>query len=144
MALSKTVLSPEEISTSFIHTLINSQEYASKPAVSCEDKTISFDELNRRANRLANFLQKKGVMPDAIVAISLKPSLEMMIGILGILKAGGAYLPIDPTNPRERVDLIIKDASPTLILTSTEFKELFNNFYLTWIKTDACQEVNSW
>src|SRR5207248_1834501 len=66
------------------------------PAVICEDRTLSYGALERRANRLAHHLRARGVGPDVVVGLSMTRSPEMVVGVLGILKAGGAYLPLDP------------------------------------------------
>jgi len=86
-------------------------------AVIYEDKQLTYDELNVKANKLARVLRKKGVKADSIVGIMLEKSLEMIVGILGILKAGGAYLPMDPDYPKERVEYILKDSKSKLLLT---------------------------
>ncbi|MGE5343370.1 MAG: non-ribosomal peptide synthase/polyketide synthase [Candidatus Omnitrophota bacterium] len=78
---------------------------------------ISYRELNERANHLASELIQKGVITDTIVAIKIKRSIEMVIGILGILKAGGAYLPIGVDYPQERIDYILKDSQARLLVT---------------------------
>ncbi len=124
MALTKTVLSPDEIVGSFVHKLLASEDYKQKPAVSCGGKTLTFDELNKQANKVANYLQKQGVGPETIVGVCVDPSLEMMVGILGVIKAGGAYLPLDPENPKERLALIIEDANPSIVLVKQAFKEI--------------------
>ncbi|AUP76302.1 hypothetical protein CWS02_04325 [Enterobacter sp. EA-1] len=64
-----------------------------------EEKRITYDELNRRTNRLAHHLIALGVRPNERVAIHLERGLDMVVGILGILKAGGAYVPLDPVYP---------------------------------------------
>ncbi|AFZ01580.1 non-ribosomal peptide synthetase [Calothrix sp. PCC 6303] len=80
-------------------------------------ESLTYQQLNHKANQLANYLQKLGVSSGTLVGISLEKSLEMIIGIFGILKAGGAYIPIDPTYPVERVALILKDAQLPILLT---------------------------
>ena len=70
-----------------------------------EDATLSYAELNPRANRLAHYLRELGVGPDARVAICVERSLEMVVGLLALLKAGGAYVPLDPAYPAERLAL---------------------------------------
>jgi amino acid adenylation domain-containing protein len=87
-------------------------------AVTCEGASLSYRELNRRANQLAHRLRALGVGPETLVAIGLERSLEMVVGLLGILKAGGAYLPIDAAYPRERVQFMFEDARPAVLLTS--------------------------
>ncbi len=82
-----------------------------------EDETLSYDELNRRANRLAHYLRQKGVQAETIVGISVERSPQMVIGLLGILKAGGVYLPIDPAYPEERIRYIMEDSGIRLLLT---------------------------
>src|SRR5205814_9215755 len=73
-------------------------------AVVCGEERLTYGELNRRANRLARYLQKHGVGLEARVGVCLERSAEMMVALLGILKAGGAYLPLDPSYPPERLE----------------------------------------
>ena len=86
-------------------------------AVVFGEQKLTFAVLNRRANQLAHWLQKQGVGPEIVVGLSVEPSLEMIIGILGILKAGGAYLPLDPDYPADRLTFMLTDAWPSLVLT---------------------------
>ncbi|PHM30481.1 non-ribosomal peptide synthetase [Xenorhabdus innexi] len=86
-------------------------------AVVFENQQLSYDELNRRANQLAHHLMTLGVRPDDRVAICLERSPDMVVGLLAILKAGSAYVPLDPTYPVERLDFMLKDAAPRLLLT---------------------------
>src|SRR6185436_12271750 len=73
------------------------------PAVSFEDETLSYGELDRRGNRLARHLRRLGVGPESRVGVLLDRSLELVTALLGILKAGGAYVPLDPSAPPERL-----------------------------------------
>ncbi|MBC8953403.1 non-ribosomal peptide synthetase [Xenorhabdus sp. PB62.4] len=106
-----------------IHQLIETQvlQRPDATAVIYEGQTLSYDELNQRANRLAHHLIALGVRPDDRVAICIERSLEMVIGLLAILKAGGAYLPLDPTYPVERLDYMLGDAAPVALLTQTRW-----------------------
>ncbi|MFC5025774.1 amino acid adenylation domain-containing protein [Streptomyces coeruleoprunus] len=104
-----------------LHTLIEDQtdRTPDEIAVTFEGQDVSFAELDRRANRVAHRLRAMGVGPDQPVAISVERSVEMVVGLLGIIKAGGAYLPIDPTYPRQRVEFMLSDAQPGILLTQT-------------------------
>lgn len=88
-----------------------------KTAVIFGDETISYGELNEKANRVARVLREKGAGRNQIMAIMLKRSIEMMIGILAIMKSGSAYMPLDPQYPKTRIDYMIKDSDTRLILT---------------------------
>ncbi|KAF8950501.1 hypothetical protein BGZ46_004475, partial [Entomortierella lignicola] len=88
-------------------------------AVACEDQSLTYSELNERANSLAHQLIQLGVQPDELVAICVERSLGMIIGILAILKAGGAYIPLDPVHASERLSSILLDASPSILLADS-------------------------
>jgi len=78
--------------------------------------SLSYSKLNEQSGRLAGLLIEKGVLPDSIVAIMMERSVELIIGILGILKSAGAYLPINPGNPPERIDYMLKDSNAKIIV----------------------------
>ncbi|WP_144635207.1 non-ribosomal peptide synthetase [Bordetella genomosp. 13] len=80
------------------------------------DQSLSYTELNRRANRLAHRLAELGVGPDVQVGIALPRSAAMVVGLLGILKAGGAYVPLDPDYPAQRLADMARDAAIALLL----------------------------
>ncbi|MCP4155350.1 MAG: amino acid adenylation domain-containing protein, partial [bacterium] len=82
--------------------------------------TVTYRELNEKANRLARHLQSKGVNPGDIIAIKVERSIEMIIGLLGILKAGAAYLPIEPGYPEERINYMLEDSNIKMLLTGLE------------------------
>ena len=93
-------------------------------AVVFENESLTYRELNNRANQLAHYLcQNYQIKPDTLVGICVERSLEMIIGILGILKAGAAYLPLDPEYPPERLQFIIEDSGILLLLTQGFLKE---------------------
>jgi amino acid adenylation domain-containing protein/non-ribosomal peptide synthase protein (TIGR01720 family) len=91
-----------------------------KIALVFEEHSMTYQELNQKANQLANLLRSKGVKPDSLVPICLERSLEMIVGILGILKAGGAYVPIDPLYPEDRIRFMIQDCNAGLVVTAQE------------------------
>ncbi|MEU6467666.1 condensation domain-containing protein, partial [Streptomyces sp. NPDC046976] len=85
-------------------------------AVVCEDTEISYEELNTRANRLAHHLIDHGVGAEALVALALPRSVDLVVAVLAVLKAGGAYLPIELNHPQDRINDVINDARPVLTL----------------------------
>jgi amino acid adenylation domain-containing protein len=86
-------------------------------AVAWEDQSLSYGELNRRANQLAHYLRGLGVGPEVRVGICMERSLDMMVALLGVLKAGGAYLPLDPAYPKERLAFMLEDAQVSVLVT---------------------------
>ncbi|WP_317634115.1 amino acid adenylation domain-containing protein [Kitasatospora sp. DSM 101779] len=82
------------------------------------DETLSYDELNRRANRLARFLADRGAGPEQLVALALPRSIEMVVAILAVAKTGAGFLPIDPGYPADRVAYMVADAGPVLLCTT--------------------------
>jgi amino acid adenylation domain-containing protein len=89
-------------------------------AVAYENQTITYSELNSRANKVAHYLRNQGVGADSIVGICMERSLDMIVGVLGILKAGGAYVPLDPAYPEDRLRFMTRDAGARIILTKKE------------------------
>ena len=81
------------------------------------ERQLTYGELGDRSSNLALRLQELGVKPEVLVGICMERSVDMLVALLGILKAGGAYVPLDPTYPKERLDYILEDALPRLILT---------------------------
>ncbi|MBE5929385.1 MAG: amino acid adenylation domain-containing protein, partial [Lachnospiraceae bacterium] len=87
-----------------------------KVAVVFEGESLTYTELNDKANQIAYKLRKLGVKPDDFVAIITERSIEMIVGIYGIIKAGGAYVPIDPTYPDDRIAYMLEDSAPKAVL----------------------------
>ncbi|MGJ3255822.1 MAG: amino acid adenylation domain-containing protein, partial [Alcanivorax sp.] len=97
-----------------------SQQAARTPdaiALTMGEQQLSYGQLDRKVNRLANRLRRAGVREDVRVAIGLPRSLELVIGILAITRAGGAYVPLDPSYPQDRLAYILDASSPALLLT---------------------------
>ncbi|MGB7272347.1 MAG: amino acid adenylation domain-containing protein [Geitlerinemataceae cyanobacterium] len=86
-------------------------------AVAFGEQTLTYRQLNDRANQLAHYLRALGVSPETLVGICVERSLEMVVGLLGILKAGGAYLPLDPAYPIDRLAFMIADSDIKILLT---------------------------
>ena len=93
-------------------------------AVVYEDQSLSYAQLNARANQVARFLRTRRVGPDRLVGLCLERGLEMVIGLLGILKAGGAYVPLDSGYPTRRLSYLIGDATPVVVLTQESLQGL--------------------
>ena len=91
------------------------------PCLIWENEIHTYGDVNRRANKLAHFLVKKGVKPDDLVGICLERSAEMVVSIFGIIKAGAAYVPLDPDLPIDRLRGMIEDSRKPIILTQDRF-----------------------
>ena len=122
-----------------IHHLFEAQAARTPGAVAVmfEAESISYGDLNRRANQLANDLVKSGVRPEVRVGVCLERSVEYVIGLLGILKAGGVYLPLDPAYPAQRLHFILKDADVPITLTKTQFMDRFAGYAGSLLCWDA-------
>ncbi|HYR11223.1 MAG TPA: amino acid adenylation domain-containing protein, partial [Longimicrobium sp.] len=106
-------------SESTIHALFQAQAERTPdaPAVVFGGETLSYAQLDARANRLANHLRRMGVRPEVRVAVCLEPGAEMIVSVLGVLKAGGAYVPMDPASPVERLRMMLVDSGVAAVLT---------------------------
>ncbi|MEH2407393.1 amino acid adenylation domain-containing protein [Nostoc sp.] len=95
-------------------------------AVSFENQQLTYQELNQRANQLAQYLQTLGVRSGVLVGLYVKPSLDMIVALLGILKGGGTYVPIAPTSGQDGLAFILEDAQISLVLTQSSLAEKFS------------------
>jgi amino acid adenylation domain-containing protein len=113
------VLYPQD---QLIHQLFERQAAARPAAVALvyKDSSLSYGELNRRANQLAHHLIAQGVAPDDRIALYFERSIEMVVAVLGVLKAGGAYVPLDPGYPGDRVAYMLGDSAPVALLTQAK------------------------
>lgn len=130
-------------SDSCLHQLFEAQAQSlpDKIAVVFEDEQLTYSELNRRANKLAHYLQKLGVGPDTLVGVYMNRSLEMVIGLYGILKAGGAYVPLDPSYPPSRLEFMLEDTQVKVLLTQTALIESFKFEHLNLVCLDTDWET---
>ncbi|HEV7905207.1 MAG TPA: amino acid adenylation domain-containing protein, partial [Pyrinomonadaceae bacterium] len=108
-----------------IHELFEAQARRTPEAVAvvCGAEQLTYNELNRRANRLAHYLRQLGVAPESLVGLCVERSLEMLVGLLGILKAGGAYVPLDPAYPPARLAQMLEDAEVKVLVTQQRLVE---------------------
>ena len=111
-----------------VHELFEEQVEKTPDAVAVvyEDATLSYRELNRRANQLAHHLRELGVGPDERVAICAQRGLEMIVGVLGVLKAGGGYVPLDPAYLVGRLRYMLEDSAPVVLLTEKQWQGVFS------------------
>ncbi|TPG82416.1 amino acid adenylation domain-containing protein [Brevibacillus laterosporus] len=106
---------PQEMT---IHALFEKQvqERPNHTAIIFKEQSMTYKEINERANQVAHSLRKHGVIPDEIVGILADRNIDMIVAILGVLKAGAAYMPIDPTYPTERIHYMINDSQTKIVL----------------------------
>ena len=93
------------------------------PAVVFEDETVSYQELDARANQFARYLVGRRVGPERLVAVALPRSVDLVVALLAVHKAGAAYVPVDPDYPADRIGYILIDSGPSCVLTTTAIAE---------------------
>lgn len=108
-----------------VHDLLSAQAARTPDAIAVcfADQSITYRELESRADRLAGALRRRGVASDGIVGLFLDRSIDLVVSMLAILKAGGAYLPIDPALPRARIAFLLRDAQPVAIVLAHRLAE---------------------
>lgn len=128
-----------------IHDLFQEQVKRTPNAVAVqfEDQSLTYKELDKRADELSKILVSQGVKPGILVGIYVKRSLDMLVGLLGVLKAGGAYLPLDPSFPAERLAFMLADSEASFILTQTSLQETMPENKAQVICLDSLGEVSS-
>ncbi|PHM35753.1 Non-ribosomal peptide synthetase [Xenorhabdus innexi] len=139
------VVQSDPASRFLIHKLFEAQAQRTPDATAVvfEEHSLSYRELNQRANHLAHYLIAQDIHPDDRVALCTERSLNMIIGVLGILKSGAAYVPLEPTYPTERLAYILADAAPVLLLTQNTVKNRLNCTIPTVILDDFTQSCIS-
>lgn len=112
-----------------IHQLFEEQVERTPDSIALifEDKTMTYRELNQKANQLAYALRRKGLKKQDIVGIMIKRSFEMIIGILAVLKSGCAYIPIDPKFPKSRIEYMLEDSNSKFLLTQKDLLDKKGN-----------------
>jgi len=112
-----------------LHALFEEQveRTPSATAVVFENESLTYRELNQRANQLAQYLRGNGVGPDVLVGVGLERSLNVVVALLGVLKAGGAYVPLDPGYPADRLAFIAEDSGLSLLLTQESLREAWSH-----------------
>ena len=123
-------------------------KWPDKVAVTMDGVSLTYADLNARANQLAHCLRAQGVKANDLVGVCLERSLDMVVSILGVLKAGGAYVPLDPTNPQDRLSFIVGDADVVLLITQSSVsgvitREGLNKVLIDQIESDLNQQPNT-
>lgn len=111
----------------FVHQMFEKQAALQPDAVvlKFEETSITYGELNRKANQIAHYLRANGVKQNEFVGIYVYRSIEMFAAIYGVLKAGAGYIPIDPTYPSDRVSYMVQDSEVSIVLTNTDTEDIF-------------------
>ncbi len=139
------------ITEQYVHQRFEHQAINTPQAIALDfaGQTLSYQKLNELANQLAHFLIKQGVGSEAVVALHMLRSNEMVISLLAILKAGGAYLPLDPEWPAQRLASMLEDTQACLMLSHTDFAESISGlpvkvffFNELFIKLASCEIEN--
>jgi amino acid adenylation domain-containing protein len=123
----------------FAHHLFEAQVERTPDATALvyEDCSLTYRELNCSANQLAHHLIGVGVKPEVMVGLCVERRIEMVVGLLAVLKAGAAYLPLDPTNPAERLSFMLQDADVAVLLTQESLLDSFASHWGQTICLDA-------
>jgi amino acid adenylation domain-containing protein len=106
-----------------LHALFEKQAACTPDAaaVTFANETLTYAELNARANQVAHHLQKRGAVPGQRIGLAVERSLNVVVGVLGILKSGAAYVPLDPTYPAERLAFMMEDSQMSIVLTQQKW-----------------------
>ena len=89
---------------------------------------VTYHDLNAKANQLAHYLRSKGVEEGSVVGLMIERSVEMIVGIIGILKAGGTYLPLDTSQPENRIGFVLEESNALLLLANKYHEEVFGKY----------------
>lgn len=111
-------------------------------AVQSGNQRLSYGELERRSNRLAALLLRKGTGPGSVVALLLDRGCELAVGLLGVLKAGGAYLPLDPAYPEDRLAYMLEDSGARIVLTRTALADVLRHPGVELLRLDTGWETD--
>ena len=113
-----------------VHELVEEQARIRPAAVAvvCGEVSLTYQELNARANQMAHHLRDRGVTVGTLVGVCAERSLELIIGLLGVLKSGGAYVPLDPDHPAGRRDFVLRDTGISLVLVQRGLRDRVADF----------------
>ncbi|AZQ72655.1 amino acid adenylation domain-containing protein [Streptomyces luteoverticillatus] len=122
---------PPVVPTRCVHEVFEERVAADPDAVAVvfEGVELTYGELNARANRIANYLRGMGVGPEDLVGVCLERGIELMPALLGVLKSGAGYLPLDPSNPADRLGFMLADAGADVVLTESGQVEMLEGIF---------------
>ena len=125
---------------SCVHELFEAQVLRTPEAVAveCHGTHLTYQELNRLANQLAQRLRERGVGPETPVGLLMKRSAELVISVFGILKAGGTYIPLDPAYPEERIRYMLEDSQAAMLVTHTATQQMVSGNSIPVVSIDNC------
>ncbi|WP_428244384.1 amino acid adenylation domain-containing protein [Gynuella sp.] len=111
-----------------LHELFEKQVAETPDAISVvyQGQSLTYQQLNQKANQLAHWLIEHGVTPDSRVAVALPRSQELLVSLLAVLKSGGAYVPLDPGYPTERLQFMLEDSNPVVFISETTILSRLN------------------
>ncbi len=126
---------PEE---KMLHQLVEERAalHPNWEAVRFNGHSLSYQELNEQANRLAHFLRSQGIGKDVLAALCMERSIQLIVSILAVLKAGGAYVPLDPSYPEERLLYILSGSKSRILICHSQFQSLFHSLDVPTILID--------
>ena len=112
----------EPVPTEPVHATVarHAQSRPQAPAVRCGERTLTYGELDARANQLARYLRARGARPGALAGVYLERSADLVVALLAVLRSGAAYLPVDPAYPSQRTRFVLTDAAPAVLVTAGE------------------------
>ena len=128
-----------------VHQLFEAQvdRTPDAPALVFEGETLTYQELDRRADALAWTLREMGIGPDSFVGVHVERSLDLLVATLGTLKAGGAYVPLDPAFPADRIAFMIEDSGAQVIVTQTDLAATLPESDARLIRIDSARDLSS-
>lgn len=119
------------------------ESYADNIALLCADNQRSYQDLNKQANQFAHFLQAKGVNRGDLVGVCLDRSIDLVVALLAVLKTGAAYVPVDPKFPLNRIQQMVSDANPVLLITETEIPQSLREWSSRCVNLEDVLSENS-
>jgi amino acid adenylation domain-containing protein len=105
-----------------------------------EGDSYTYQDMNKRANRLAHYLRSQGIGPEQVVGIFIERSADFVIAMLAVLKAGGAYVPLDPSYPKDRLAYMIRESGMKILLTQSNLAEDIQQDQVAVVELDLAQQ----